>query len=103
MWCMRKRAVEVEVLEADFVDETRRKSATAERTNCPASGWTTFLEDSFSFVEYALSRTMSPVMVAQYKKQLIPKEVLQRTFEEYLALPETIPENDGDGLDDKQR
>ena len=47
-------------------------------------------------VEYALSRTMSPVMVAQYKKQLIPKEVLQRTFEEYLALPETIPEADGD-------
>ena len=54
-------------------------------------------------VEYALSRTMSPVMVAQYKKQLIPKEVLQRTFEEYLALPETIPEADGDVLDDKQR
>ena len=46
-------------------------------------------------VEYALSRTMSPVMVAQYKKQLIPKEVLQRTFEEYLALPETIPEAGG--------
>ena len=41
-------------------------------------------------VEYAMSRTMSPVMVAQYKRQLIPKEVLQRTFEEYLALPETI-------------
>ena len=41
-------------------------------------------------VEYAMSRTMSPVMVAQYKQQFIPKEVLQRTFEEYLALPETI-------------
>lgn len=41
-------------------------------------------------VEYAMSRTMSPVMVAQYKRQFIPKEVLQRTFEEYLALPETI-------------
>ena len=38
-------------------------------------------------VEYAMSRTMSPVMVAEYKRQLIPKEVLQRTFEEYLALP----------------
>ena len=38
-------------------------------------------------VEYAMSRTMSPVMVAQYKRLLIPKEVLQRTFEEYLALP----------------
>ena len=39
-------------------------------------------------VEYAMSRAMSPVMVAQYKRMLIPKEVLQRTFEEYLALPQ---------------
>ena len=39
-------------------------------------------------VEYAMSRSMSPVMVAQYKRVLIPKEVLQRTFEEYLSLPE---------------
>ena len=38
-------------------------------------------------VEYAMSRAMSPVMVAQYKRLLIPKEVLQRTFEEYLELP----------------
>ena len=41
-------------------------------------------------VEYAMSRAMSPVMVAQYKRLLIPKEVLQRTFEEYLALPQNI-------------
>jgi len=40
-----------------------------------------------SVVEYALSRTMSPAMVAEYKRMLIPKEVLQRTFDEYLALP----------------
>ena len=40
-------------------------------------------------VEYAMSRAMSPVMVAQYKRLLIPKEVLQRTFEEYLELPVT--------------
>ena len=43
-------------------------------------------------VEYAMSRTMSPVMVAQYKQQFIPKEVLQRTFEEYLVLPDVFPE-----------
>lgn len=41
-----------------------------------------------SVVEYALSRTMSPAMVAEYKRMLIPKEVLQRTFDEYLSLPE---------------
>ena len=43
-------------------------------------------------VEYAMSRTMSPVMIAQYKQQFIPKEVLQRTFEEYLVLPGVFPE-----------
>lgn len=41
-------------------------------------------------VEYAMSRAMSPVMVAQYKRLLIPKDVLQRTFEEYLELPSSI-------------
>jgi len=45
-------------------------------------------------VEYAMSRAMSPVMVAQYKRLLIPKEVLQRTFEEYLALPQNIEEEE---------
>ena len=39
-----------------------------------------------SVVEYALSRTMSPAMVAEYKRVLIPKEVLQETFEAYLDL-----------------
>ena len=40
-----------------------------------------------SVVEYAMSRTMSPAMVAEYKRMMIPKEVLQETFETYLALP----------------
>ncbi len=39
-----------------------------------------------SVVEYALSRTMSPAMVAEYKRMLIPKEVLQKTFDDYLAI-----------------
>lgn len=42
-----------------------------------------------SVVEYAMSRTMSPAMVAEYKRMMIPKEVLQETFETYLALPST--------------
>lgn len=37
-------------------------------------------------VEYALSRSMSPVMVAQYKQALIPLEVLQKAFDEYLEM-----------------
>ena len=43
-----------------------------------------------SVVEYALSRTMSPAMVAEYKRMLIPKEVLQKTFDDYLALPDKV-------------
>lgn len=36
-------------------------------------------------VEYALSRTMSPALVAEYKRVMIPREVLQETFDRYLG------------------
>lgn len=35
-------------------------------------------------VEYALSRSMSPVMIAQYRKALIPLNILQKAFDDYL-------------------
>lgn len=35
-------------------------------------------------VEYALSRSMSPVMIAQYRQSLIPIEILQKAFDEYI-------------------
>lgn len=35
-------------------------------------------------VEYALSRSMSPIMVSQYKQKMIPQEVLQKAFDEYV-------------------
>ena len=38
-------------------------------------------------VEYAMSRTMSPLMVAEYKLQLPNKEVLQRKLQELIHLP----------------
>lgn len=38
-----------------------------------------------STVEYALSRSMSPAMVAEYKRLMIPKEVLQETFCRYIG------------------
>lgn len=38
-----------------------------------------------STVEYALSRSMSPAMVAEYKRLMIPKEVLQETFTRYIG------------------
>ncbi len=34
-----------------------------------------------------MSRAMRPVMVAQYKRTLIPKEVLPQAFEKHLSLP----------------
>ena len=37
-----------------------------------------------STVEYALSRTLSPALVAEYKRVMIPREVLQETFDRYL-------------------
>lgn len=35
-------------------------------------------------VEYAMNRTMSPMMVAQYKQVLIPQEVVQKALSEYV-------------------
>ena len=37
-------------------------------------------------VEYALSRTMSPALVAEYKRVMIPREVLMETFDRYLGI-----------------
>ena len=38
-------------------------------------------------VEYAMSRTMSPMMVAEYKLQLPDKQILQRKLQELVNMP----------------
>lgn len=38
-----------------------------------------------SMVEYTLSRSLSPTMVAEYQRKLIPQEVMQKSLEEYCA------------------
>lgn len=38
-----------------------------------------------SVVEYAMSRSMSPTMVAEYHRQLIPKEVMQKSLDEFCS------------------
>lgn len=38
-----------------------------------------------SMVEYTLSRSLSPTMVAEYQRKLIPREVMQKSLEEYCA------------------
>ena len=41
-----------------------------------------------SVVEYARSRSMSPAMVAEYKRLMIPKDVLQETYDRYIGMGE---------------
>lgn len=36
-----------------------------------------------SMVEYTLSRSLSPTMIAEYQRKLIPKEVMKKSLEEY--------------------
>ncbi len=36
-------------------------------------------------VRYAIDRTMSPMMVAEYKRLLVPEEVMKKSLEEYCA------------------
>ena len=38
-------------------------------------------------VEYAMSRTLSPLMVAEYKFQLPDKRVLQKKLSELINMP----------------
>lgn len=49
----------------------------------PSIGILLCQEADRSVVEYAMSRSLSPTMVAEYERQLIPKEVLQRSLEEF--------------------
>lgn len=51
----------------------------------PSIGILLCQEADRSVVEYAMSRSLSPTMIAEYKRQLIPKEVLQRSLEEFTA------------------
>ena len=37
-----------------------------------------------SIVEYAMGRSLSPTMIAEYKKKLIPKEVFQQSLENFI-------------------
>ncbi|MCL2682341.1 MAG: DUF1016 domain-containing protein [Bacteroidales bacterium] len=49
----------------------------------PSIGILLCQETDRSIVEYAMSRSLSPTMIAKYESQLIPKEVLQRSLEEF--------------------
>ena len=43
-------------------------------------------------VEFALSRSLSPTMVSEYRLNLIDKSLLQRKLKEYIEIVEEIEE-----------
>ncbi|MDR3329215.1 MAG: PDDEXK nuclease domain-containing protein [Prevotellaceae bacterium] len=51
----------------------------------PSMGILLCQEADHSIVEYAMSRSLSPTMIAEYERQLIPKEVLTHSLEEFTA------------------
>ena len=54
----------------------------------PSIGILLCKEANREVVKYALNRSMSPTMVAEYKEKLIPQEVLQRSMEEFISAVE---------------
>jgi predicted nuclease of restriction endonuclease-like (RecB) superfamily len=57
----------------------------------PSIGILLCQEADRSVVEYAMNRSLSPTMIAEYKRQLIPKEVLQQSLDEFCNF--LIPKN----------
>ncbi|MDR3094450.1 MAG: PDDEXK nuclease domain-containing protein [Bacteroidales bacterium] len=51
----------------------------------PSIGILLCQEADRNVVEYAMSRSLSPTMIAEYKRQLIPKEVLQHSLDEFCS------------------
>ena len=45
-------------------------------------------------VEYALSRSLSPTLVSEYRLKLIDKKLLQRKLKEYVELAEISEKGD---------
>jgi predicted nuclease of restriction endonuclease-like (RecB) superfamily len=57
----------------------------------PSIGILLCQEADRNIVKYAMNRSLSPTMIAQYERQLIPKEVLQRSLNEFTNF--LMPEN----------
>ena len=50
-------------------------------------------------VEYSMSRTLSPIMVAQYQLQLPDKNILRKKLQELASLPNLKEEEEVDSCD----
>ena len=74
----------------DFYLEALDRQKRKENEN-PSVGMILCASKDDEVVEYAMSRTMSPMMVAEYQLQLPDKNILQRKLQELVSITE-IPE-----------
>lgn len=70
----------------DFYLEALDRQKKKENEN-PSVGMILCASKDDEVVEYAMSRTMSPMMVAEYKLQLPDKSILQKKLQELINLP----------------
>lgn len=72
--------------EREFYLEALDRQVKIENEN-PSVGLLLCATKNDEVVEYSMSRTMSPMMVAEYKLQLPDKEVLQKKLQELINIP----------------
>lgn len=71
----------------DFYLETLDRQVKRENEN-PSVGLLLCASKNDEVVEYSMSRTMSPLMVAEYQLQLPDKSILQRKLQELINIPQ---------------
>lgn len=74
----------------DFYLEALDRQKRKENEN-PSVGMILCVSKDDEVVEYAMSRTMSPMMVAEYRLQLPDKNILQKKLQELVSITD-IPE-----------
>lgn len=60
----------------------------------PSIGILLCQESNRTIVEYAMSRSLSPTMVAEYERKLISKEIMQRSLDEFVGFISSEVTND---------
>ncbi len=70
----------------DFYLEALDRQKKKENEN-PSGGMILCASKDDEVVEYAMSRTLSPMMVAEYQLQLPDKNVLQKKLQELINMP----------------
>lgn len=74
------------VSKMDFYLEGLDRQVKTEDEN-PSVGFILCASKDDEVVEYAMSRTLSPMMVAEYRMQLPDKDVLRKKLQELTSLP----------------